>query len=308
MTRLLVILGHKNTADGMLSSTSRLRCAAAATYLQANETAFLLATGAYGTNFNYSPIPHGALLLDEIRTRAGDLTGIEMLGHTTTAFTEEDIYQARRYFADRSCDEIVFVTSEFHGPRVTEMAKLVFRDCSVEIVLARDGSEITESERREELKKLKIFRQGWVDLPLYSKDSVFPDQIYLNAMEQYKHSDSVSLAIVTGALVFVSYPYSKIDFSKAGLDALGLLIVCSLVGVGLFALYLRFAAFAFIARSVIRSLELGWGHSGFSYNHERFFRSRFPHLRFFRSTRVLSFLTLLIATMNFTIAIFLAIN
>ena len=308
MTRLLVVLGHANTADGILSSTSCLRCVAAATYLGANETAFLLATGAYGTNFNCSPIPHGALLLDEIRTRVGDLTGIEILGHTTTAFTEEDIYQARRYFSDRSCDEIVFVTSEFHGPRVTEMAMLVFRDCRVDIVLARDGSEITESEKREEIKKLKTFRQCWVDLPLYSKDSVFPDQIYLNAMEQYKHSDSVSLTIVTGALVFSCYPYSKIDFSKAGLDASGLLVVCSLVGLGLFALYLRFAAFAFIARLIIRGLELGWGHSGFSYNHDRFFRSRFPYLRLFRSTRVLSVLTLLIVTMNFAIAIFLAIK
>jgi DUF218 domain len=308
MIRLLVVLGHSNTDDAVLSSTARLRCITAATYLKQAEVNFLLTTGAFGDNFNRSPLPHGTLLLDEIRRQAESLTGIEILGHTTSAFTEEDIFQARRCYADISCTDIVFVTSKFHGPRVTEMAKLVFRDRRVDILLAEDGCDISEATRKNETKKLKRFRQRWVDLPLYHKDSAFPVAAYENAMDQHKHSDSVSLAIVTGALVFACYPHTKIDYAKSGLDASGLLFVCGLVGLFLLCLYLRFAAFAYIARQLMRGLELGWGYSGFSYNHDRFYRSRFPYLGFFRTTRVLTVLTLFIVVANFVVATILALK
>lgn len=308
MSRILVVLGHSNTADAVLSPTARLRCIAAATYLKQNEVNFLLTTGAFGDNFNRSPIPHGRLLLDEIRRHAESLSGIEILGHTTSAFTEEDVFQARIFCADKSCNEIVFVTSEFHGPRVTEIAKLVFRDYRVEILLAEDGSDITKALRKNEIKKLERFQQRWVDLPLYHRDSAFPIEAYENAMDQHKHSDSVSLAIVSGALLFASYPHTKIDYAESGLDASGLLVVCGLVGLILLALYFRFAAFAYLARLIMRGLELGWGQPGFSYNYDRFYRSRFSYLRFFRSTRVLTVLTLIIVAANFAIAAILALN
>ena len=308
MPRLLVVLGHTNNEDGMLSSAAHLRCVAAAVYLKKTEVSFLLTTGAYGDNFNRSPIPHGALLLDEIRRQAGALPEVAILGHTPTAFTEEDIYCARRYYSDHSCDAITFVTSRFHGARVTEIAKLVFRDCRVEIVLAQDGTEITAVDRKNEINRLKRFQGNWVDLPLYLKESAFPDYIYENAMDQHKHSDSVSLAIVTGALALSSYPHTKIDYTSAGWDASVFLTLGGLVGLGLLILYLRFAAFAFIARLVLRGLELGWGRSGFSYNHNRFYRSRWPSLRFFRTSRVLAVITMSIVTINFVVAGYLALK
>jgi len=302
MPRLLAVLGHTNSEDGTLSSTARLRCVAAAVYLQKTETAFLLTTGAYGDNFNRSPIPHGALLLQEITKQAGPMPGVAILGHTPTAFTEEDIYHARRAYSDHACDAVTFVTSQFHGARVTEIAKLVFRDCRVEIVLAQDGPEITDADRKDEIVRIARFRRSWVDLPLYSNGAAFPDHIYDNAMDQHKHSDSVSLAIVTGALVFSGYPHTKINYAEAGIDAAAFLAICGLVGLGLLALYLRFAAFAFIARLVLRGLELGWSQPGFSYNHDRFYCSRWPYLRFFRTSRVLAVITMIIVAINFVAA------
>jgi hypothetical protein len=92
-------------------------------------------------------------------------------------------------------------------------------------------------------------------------------------MDQYKHSDSISLAVVTAALVVMSYPCTKVFSAEHPLEhrllSALVFLFCGIVGISLTLLYHRFASFAFTARQVLRGLELAWGLPGFSYNDER---------------------------------------
>lgn len=301
MPRLLAILGHTNDGNAVLSGSARARCIAAASYFQSTPVAYLIATGAYGTNFNPAAIPHGELILREVRRIAG--TTPISLGHTVSAYTEEDLYQIRRAYADKECDGLTIVTSRFHADRVTRMARLIFRDIVVDFVFADDGSEITADDRRAERDRMAAFEASWVDAPLYTRNAPFPTEIYQNAMEQHKHSDSLSLAIVTGALIFGGYPHTKLSYATAGPDGAVLLVICGAIALVLMMLYLRFAAFAFLARCTLRALELGWQRPGFSYNNDRFFAARWPWRRRVRTTQVLAGLAIIVAAVNFLAAI-----
>ena len=235
------------------------------------------------------------------------MSGSTFVGHTPTAFTEEDIYYARKvYFdKDKKCDAITFVTSQFHMKRVTEIAKMVFRDCKVEFLESEDGADISHSDRDSEPTKLALFHERWVESPLYVGEDTFPAEVYENAMEEHKHSDTVSLALATGAFVVSAYPHTTIKYSDPSVASCLMLIACGHLGFVLFMLYLRFSKFAFMARMVMRGLELGWCRPGFSYNHDRHFDDRFPEVRNWRTATVLSGMMMFLYGANWIAALVL---
>lgn len=283
MKRLLVILGHTNSSDGKISETGLKRCEAAVEYARRNEVSHILCTGAFDDSFNVSAKPHGEWMLDQVKRLMKQGVGVSKFavfaGCTPTAFTEEDLFAARRVCQDLECDLITLVTSQFHAERVQEIAKLVFRDIEVEYCFAPDGADIDPTVRASENPKKMRFRENWTDGPLYRKGVEFPAALYENAMDQYKHCDTISIAVVTGALVVACYPMMQEPAGKSLNRLIAMHALCGVLSLLLAVLYYRYASFARLARRVMRHLELGWGSPGFSYNYQRFFRrqSRMPH-------------------------------
>ena len=283
---MLILLGHENEVDGTLSEIAKARCERALEIGRADTGVFILPTGAFGRHFNRSLQAHGLLLRQHLVERGFPRDRI--LPATNSSGTLEDALCARKVVIDQDFKNVIALSSDYHMRRVRYILGRVFQDLSLNVsfedVTTDEGSRKKEACKEE--KSLNRLIDEWVNIPLYFRSALFPEQAYENAAAEQKHYDTISLALVTGILGVSTFPYfakleNLADFSWAAF----LLAAC--INLVLLLMYERAAETARTARRLMQYIEVSFDARGFSSNYVlQGFYYRLPGMK--RLVRVLS--------------------
>jgi hypothetical protein len=247
------------------------RCAKAAELARQYPDSLILPTGSFGKHFNTSDRPHGELLREHL-TKNLKILPCQVLPHTNTSNTLEDVGAVRKLAVDRGTKTLALVTSSFHMPRVQYISRRMLPERNLQFY-ASDAADAHQDEMHGERKKLEDLKKNWIDVPLYEAlpgRSGFPVSVYQNASREQKHYDFVQYLLITGMFLSFAFPLT-LEGSRIGLGRWEFVSsLLSAVFVALFfALYWRAARFARHARQIMARIENDYAQPGFSLNYGR---------------------------------------
>lgn len=290
--RIIILLGHENDDAGNLTDSAKLRCDKAIEESQSKYP--ILPTGAYGDNFNKSPLPHHHHLRRYLLGKKIDENIV--LSGTNSCGTGEDLMAARKICVDNCVGEVCVVTSDYHEKRVGYIMSKVFPDIKYRIAVVQDVEKLKKGKYTSISKNMrKLFGKDlstedakyksmiryWVDIPLYKKDykEKIVSDVYVNAEKEHKHYDSISLASVSAMIALSSYVLTKVEEIEMSRSTIA--ICLAFLNVFFFFIYKRCADFAGTARNVMRNIEISYDNHGFSSNyvHQRYDIFQFLHIK-----------------------------
>lgn len=265
--KILVLLGNKNTFEGVLSTVAKKRADKAIALLKDDAAFSIIPTGAFGEHFNTSSIPHGELLRDYLVESGIDESCI--LPHTCSSNTIEDAYGVLRIISDSTKVnsnrlQIHVITSGFHMDRVKFIFGRVLQGHKLEFHKSDDKRADAEaSEWQNEPKKLCLLKKEWVDISNYNLKT-FPGNAYENLGYELRHYDNLSYFALAGAFFFFSFLFSKSLFSECVWFMVGQNLSAIILVTIFWHLYLRLANTAASARRVLEAVEKLYGIPGIS--------------------------------------------
>jgi uncharacterized SAM-binding protein YcdF (DUF218 family) len=159
---VVIYLGARNDAQGVLAETAIERVKGAIDAYQKTPGSKLLVTGGYG-HFNPAPLPHAHYVVQHMRTLgvpADDLLPVVESRHTV-----EDAALSRELLAPLDVRSICVVTSTFHVARARLIFSCFFDPDTLSFVATPDSASREFLERREVHERESIAlirRQGGI--------------------------------------------------------------------------------------------------------------------------------------------------
>jgi uncharacterized SAM-binding protein YcdF (DUF218 family) len=143
MQAVIIILGAANDVRGNLSASALARLDKGLEEYRRRPGSLLLPTGGFGGHFNSSPKPHADYARDYL-LRHG-VPENRILPGVESANTVEDASLSAEALDGMVLDEIVVVTSDYHGPRAEMLFSKALEGKSFTLSLADE--EIPPAER-----------------------------------------------------------------------------------------------------------------------------------------------------------------
>lgn len=173
--------------------------------------------------------------------------------------------------AERGINEVVAVTSEYHSPRVRFILDRVFQEINFCAHKSPNPPGCTEAEKKEEKEKFRKLKKNWP--PKYIPATEDLDKmVYEEAIGEHRHYDTVSLAVVSAMLVVGASPFAGANFSdlipKVGLARASVFLVAAVIDFFLLHIYWRAAHNAYVARHIMRNIEIALDCRGFSASYD----------------------------------------
>lgn len=272
MSILIVLFGQENEDNGNLRTPAVARTAKAAEVFRelspGNETV-ILPTGAFGTHFNTSDLPHFHYLTEELIKLGVPRENI--LPGTASSNTVQDATEAWYRFKYGGYHRLVAVTSDYHAERVAFLLGHLSAsdDADIEVVPAPTPTDYTGLDRDRETEKVERLRREWVDVAPRTRDGRLPEgltTVYQDAGREHQHYDTLSLAVISALFIVNAFAFSIIP-GKGGLFyRIGLLVFAAAIDLLLWSLYNRMADAARTARRVLNRIEIEHRLPGFSSN------------------------------------------
>ncbi len=162
--KLVVLLGNENDSEGNLSPVAISRANTAVRFLNKNNEWLVLPTGAFGSHFNTTKIPHGQYLTDYLL--ANGIPASQILPHTNSANTIQDGICAHKIVANLEASQIVVVTSDFHMKRVKFIFGQLFADMTIEYLNAPNQVDPPTLAKllAHETRALRRLQENWEQL------------------------------------------------------------------------------------------------------------------------------------------------
>ena len=278
--RLILLFGHQNNEQGELSDVARARCDTAIQLFKESAgkaNVYVLPTGAFGNHFNTTDQPHSFYLTRYLISQGVDAA--QILPGTESSNTFEDCVSARKIVTAGRVDEVIAVTSEYHVPRVKFILDRLFQGINFSVYESPTPPECLKAEEKEENKRFKKLKEDWPPKYIPSVDMDLNKMVYEEAIGEHRHYDTVSLAVVTAMLVVAASPFvaNLNDFiPKDGKARASVFLVAAAIDFLLLHIYWRAAHNAYVARHIMRNIEIALDCRGFSAGYERRGSRTFP--------------------------------
>jgi hypothetical protein len=269
---LIVLFGQENETDGTLRMPAKARAEKAAELFRelapGNETV-ILPTGAFGTHFNTSDLPHFHYLTEEL-IRLG-VPRENILPGAASSNTVQDATEAWYRFKNGGHHRLIAVTSDYHAERVAFLLGRLSAsdDADIEVVPAPTPSDYNGIDRSLEPEKIERLRREWVDVPSRTRDGRLPEGlpvVYQDAGREHQHYDTLSLAVVSALFIVNAFAFSIIPGRGGWFYTIVLLILTAAIDLMLWSLYNRMADAARTARRVLNRIEIEHRLPGYSTN------------------------------------------
>lgn len=275
--RLILLFGHHNDEQGKLSDIARARCDTAIQLLKDSpRNVCVLPTGAFGKHFNTTDQPH-SFYLSRYLIDSGVSPELILPG-TESSNTFEDCARARHIVIDRHINEVIAVTSDYHVPRVRFILEKVFQGIRFSIQPSPTPADLKVAEEMEEKKRFKKLKNDWPPKYIPAAEDL-NKMVYEEAVGEHRHYDTVSLAVVTAMLVVGAFPFAATAsdlIPKAEKARASVFLVAAAIDFFLLQIYWRAAHNAFIARRVMRNIEIALESRGFSASYDPQSSRTFP--------------------------------
>lgn len=153
---LVVLLGHENDKNGVLSPVAHSRIDTLVAYLSTEgrvDTASILTTGGFG-EFNPSNTPHGKILMKHLHDR--NIPHSELIGYINSAGTIQDgigvLRVVKDNYTNKTLDIITVITSKFHENRARYIFERLFPDIDLQFISDEDVG--TDKRRKHEKRAM----------------------------------------------------------------------------------------------------------------------------------------------------------
>ena len=270
MSILIVLFGQENEPDGKLRAPAAARVAKTAEVFKelapGNETV-VLPTGAFGTRFNTSDLPHFHYLTDEL-IRLG-VPQENILPGVASSNTVQDATEAWYRFKNGGHHRLVAVTSDYHAARVAFILGRLSAndDAEIEVIPAPTPASYAGSDKLAEDKKLATLKNDWVDvIPRNSKAT--PERFvaaYTNAAHELRHHNSLSFVVIAGLLAVNAFAFLIVP-GNGGWVLFLLLLLLAFVDSLFWLAFFRLNSAAHIAMRVVTRMEIEHRMPGFASN------------------------------------------
>lgn len=267
MKDLIIILGNKNSSEGVLSECIKMRATCAIDLFKKHPSASIITTGSFGDGFNTTHVPHGLIVNEFLKQNGVDAKAI--VGHTHSTNTIEDALAIRRFLIGHpNYKRLQIVTSPFHMQRVKFIFSRIFQ--FHELVFA-ESSQPKEMESEEilqgEARKLKLIKRDWVDVANIDFEYKEAAAQYSVLQSELAHYDNLSYFTIAGGVAIFYFAFAQkfvFDsnvhrFISYSLAAIAILLMNTL--------YLRLATTANASRRVMIAMEKIFGLPGISSAH-----------------------------------------
>lgn len=282
---MIIIFGHTNDLTGALSAVMETRCKLALDLWNKNPQEQICCTGTFGSHFNKTDLPHFSYVHKRLIALGVPKANIGNGIYATNTY--EDVLGIRKAFIDSSENKLNLITSDFHYKRVHFLCGRILQNIDYEIHQANTPEEIKVKLIDKEAKSWEVSQREIFFFPLYTKANTdIPKDIYDNAAQYHKHYDNLSLLAITGQMAVFGYGLKQLLDMSAKSDKLSLNLILVALAVGFFSfllwkLYHRLAKSAWVARQLLRSLEVSYGQYGYStlFTKQKFYVEYFGVIR-----------------------------
>lgn len=263
---LVVVLGHENSAEGILSRDALSRANTAIKYIQSIESGtsiLVVATGGFGEHFNKSNVPHGKLLIQTIAN--SEIGDVEILDHVHSCGTLEDGLGVLKLLRQDSQNlrKITVVTSAYHRARVEFIfgRLLPFAD----ITHLDDRNHGTCTQKAHEADALSLLRKTIPSLGDLDPD--IADSTH-RLTEEIRHYDNLSYFAVAASFSAAFLWTTNTQPDLPMIARIFSACIALLVSILFYLIYLRLARTASSARRTLAAVSflLGRPHLGSSAN------------------------------------------
>jgi len=158
MQAVIIVLGAANDVNGNLSASALARLNKGLEEFHRRSGSLFLPTGGFGGHFNISPRPHADYARDYLLGRG--VPKDRILPGVESANTLEDAFLSAQALDGMAVDEIVVVTSDYHGPRAEMLFTKALEGKSFTLSLADEKIPPAERALREihERRAIKSLR------------------------------------------------------------------------------------------------------------------------------------------------------
>lgn len=147
MQAVIIVLGAANDVRGNLSASALARLDKGLEEFHRRPGSLFLPTGGFGGHFNISPRPHADYARDYLLGQG--VPEDRILPGVESANTVEDAFLSAEALDGMAMDEVVVVTSDYHGPRAELLFSKAFEGKPFTLSLADEKIPPAERALRE---------------------------------------------------------------------------------------------------------------------------------------------------------------